>query len=302
MKKLWIIFGFSCIGLPVAAQSDHTLWFAEPASYFEETLVLGNGKTGASVFGGVEKDSIYLNDATLWSGEPVNANMNPDAYKAIPEIRAALARGDYKLADELQKKVQGKFSESYAPLGTLILDFEAAEKPVSYRRDLDISDAVSSVTYTLSGVTYKREYFVSHPAGVLVIRITSSQKGALNFSVRFGSRLRFKTSAAAGRLSIAGYAPVHADPNYLGDRPNALVFDEQRGTRFAGLVAIRSTGGKVTATDTSLICAGGTVAEVLVSLATSFNGFDKNPATEGADAAGLAKSSSPVPWVSPMKP
>ena len=81
------------------AQSDHILWYNQPAQYFEESLVLGNGKMGASVFGGVASDKIYLNDATLWSGEPVDANMNPEAYKNLPAIREALKNEDYKLAD-----------------------------------------------------------------------------------------------------------------------------------------------------------------------------------------------------------
>ena len=62
------------------------LWYKQPAHYFEETLVLGNGKMGASVFGGIESDKIFLNDATLWSGEPVDPNMNPEAYKNLPAI------------------------------------------------------------------------------------------------------------------------------------------------------------------------------------------------------------------------
>ena len=68
-------------GSNLLAQSDHVLWYNQPATYFEESLVLGNGKMGATVFGGVQSDKIYLNDATLWTGEPVNANMCPDAYK-----------------------------------------------------------------------------------------------------------------------------------------------------------------------------------------------------------------------------
>jgi len=68
------------------AQSANTLWYNKPAQYFEESLVLGNGKMGASVFGGVLSDKIFLNDATLWSGGPVDANMNPEAYKNIPAI------------------------------------------------------------------------------------------------------------------------------------------------------------------------------------------------------------------------
>src|SRR5271156_2767687 len=91
------------------AQSDHTLWYKQPAACFEESLVLGNGRVGASVFGGVKTDKICLNDATLWSGEPVDANMNPEACKNLPAIREALKNEDYPLADKLNKQLQGKY-------------------------------------------------------------------------------------------------------------------------------------------------------------------------------------------------
>ena len=124
MKKLTLtLLGFSLFIINAFSQSDKVLWYKKAAQHFEESLVLGNGRVGATVFGGVTSDKIYLNDATLWTGEPVNPNMNPEAYKNIPAIRAALANEDYKLADSLQKKVQGTFSQSYAPLGTLFIDF-----------------------------------------------------------------------------------------------------------------------------------------------------------------------------------
>ena len=80
------VFSFLFLGLlwqcgTSLAQNVNTLWYNKPATHFEEALVLGNGKTGATVFGGVLSDQVYLNDATLWSGEPVDPNMNPDAYK-----------------------------------------------------------------------------------------------------------------------------------------------------------------------------------------------------------------------------
>jgi alpha-L-fucosidase 2 len=89
------------------AQNSDEIWFDKPANYFEETLVLGNGKMGTSIFGGVQNEKIYLNDITLWSGEPMNHNNNPEAYKNLPEIRAALKAENYKLADSLNKKLQG---------------------------------------------------------------------------------------------------------------------------------------------------------------------------------------------------
>jgi alpha-L-fucosidase 2 len=262
------------------AQSINTLWYKQPAKYFEETLVLGNGKIGASVFGGVETDQIYLNDITLWSGEPVNANMNPEAYKNLPAIREALKNEDYKLADQLQRKLQGKFSESYAPLGTLFLNFEQKGEFRNYRRELDISRAVSTVSYELNGVKYSREYFISYPDQVMVIRLTADQKGALNFKLGFDSQLKYKAKADGDLLTIAGYAPAHAEPNYR-NVPNPIVFDENKGTRFSALMKIKSTNGKISASESSVQLSGGTEALVYVSIATSFNGFDKNPVTEG---------------------
>jgi alpha-L-fucosidase 2 len=190
MKKPFLVVLIGILYLSSFSQSSSKLWYKQPAQFFEETLVLGNGKAGASVFGGVESDKIYLNDITLWSGEPVDPNMNPEAYKNIPEIRAALDKHDFELADKLQRKIQGKFSESYAPLGTMFLDFRIDGRPYNYYRELDISTAVSKVTYQIDEVKYTREYFVSHPDQVFVIRLTSDKKGQLNFNIRFESLLK----------------------------------------------------------------------------------------------------------------
>ena len=270
------------------AQSDHVLWYQRPAEYFEETLVLGNGKMGASVFGGVEKDKILLNDATLWSGEPVQPNMNPEAYKHLPEIRAALQQENYPLADALNKKLQGSFSQSYAPLGTLNLDFGHSIPAQNYYRELDLSKAVSLVRYSVGGVDYEREYFISHPDQVMVIRLKSSKKGALHCAIGFESQLKYEVSNSSTVLEVNGYAPIHAAPSYLGDIPNAVIFDAQKGTRFTTLVHIKDTDGNVRIANGQLLLEGATTATVVLSVATSFNGFDQNPATHGVDNKALA--------------
>ncbi len=270
------------------AQSANTLWYRQAAQYFEESLVLGNGKMGASVFGGVKSDQIYLNDATLWSGQPVDPNMNPEAWKNLDAVRQALKNEDYKLADQLNRKIQGRFSESYAPLGTLFLDFNHEGEAQHYRRELNISEAVSNVSYEVNGVSFTREYFVSYPDQVMVIKLTSSRPGALNFGVRFESQLKNSVSVFNHILQANGYAPVHTEPIYRGARPDAIVFDENKGTRFATRVEIKNKDGNLTTGDHSVGLSGGTEALVFISVATSFNGFDKNPATEGLDAGLLA--------------
>lgn len=288
MKNLLLIL-LIITSISAFSQSADKLWYNQPAQYFEESLVLGNGRVGASVFGGVESDKIYLNDATLWSGEPVDPNMNPEAYENIPAIREALKNEDYKLADELQRKVQGKFSESYAPLGTMFIDFKTEGKLQKYYRELDISNAVSTVIYEVDGVKYTREYFVSHPDKVFVIRLTSDKKEKLDFDIKFESLLKYKVEASDNELAASGYAPITALPSYLGDRENAVVFVEGKGTRFSSLFSIQKTDGEMVQTENTLGVKNATEAVILVSIATSFNGFDKNPATEGLDNVAIAQ-------------
>ena len=272
------------------SQSTSVLWYKNPAQYFEESLVLGNGKMGASVFGGVKSDQIYLNDITLWSGEPVNPNMNPEAYKNIAAVREALKNENFKLADELNRKIQGKFSESYAPLGTLFLEMNHDGEFKNYYRELDISKALSKVTYEVNGVKFTREYFISYPDQIMVIKLTSSQKGALNFGVKFESQLKNSVTVAENTLNAKGYAPTHAEPNYVGEKSNAVTFNENKGIRFATLIKIKNKDGKLISTDHSIGLSNGTEALVFVSVATSFNGFDKNPVTEGKNADLIAST------------
>lgn len=278
---LLLLLTLTCSLVARAQQPDKTLWYKQPAQYFEESLVLGNGTHGASVFGGVQSDKIFLNDATLWSGEPVRADMNPDAYQHVPAVREALKNEDYKEADGLNRKLQGKFSESYAPLGTLFIDFGHDSNAQNYYRQLNLADAVSSLNYQVNGVKYTREYFVSHPDQVMVVRLSSSQQGALRFSVKFSSLLNNRVAVTTNTLIANGYAPIHTEPNYRGDMPNAVVFDPAKGTRFTTLVRVKATDGRVVTTDSTVGIEGGTEALIFVAIATSFNGSDKNPATDG---------------------
>ena len=286
LKSVSLVFVFSFIYSKTNAQSSHVLWYNQPAEFFEESLVLGNGKLGATVFGGVNSDKIYLNDATLWSGEPVNAKMNPEAYKNIPAIREALKDENYKLAEELNKKVQGKNSEKYSPLGTLEINNAEKGKAVNYHRELDISNAVSKVTYEMAGIKYTREYFVSAPDQIMVIKLTSDQKGALNFDINLKSLLKSNVEVRNNILVMRGSAPINENAGYTV-LPKYLDVKE-RGTRFTTLVQIKKTDGKITSSRESLTLKDATEAIIYISVATSFNGFDKNPATEGVDDVSIA--------------
>jgi alpha-L-fucosidase 2 len=286
IKKTFFILLLTSCYTNISAQSKNVLWYKQPAEFFEESLVLGNGKMGATVFGGANSDKIYLNDITLWSGEPVNANMSPEAYKNIPAIREALQNENYKLAEELNKKVEGKNSESYAPLGTLEINNSEKGKAVNYHRELDLSKAISKVSYEMAGIKYTREYFVSAPDKVMIIKLTADQKGALNFDINLKSLLKSNVEVRNNILVLKGSAPIHENAGY-NVSPKYLSLKE-RGTRFTGLVQITKTDGKITSSRESLTLTDATEAIIYVSVATSFNGFDKNPASEGLDDVSIA--------------
>jgi alpha-L-fucosidase 2 len=281
-----LFFAFIQINI---AQSTTKLWFDKPATYFEECFVLGNGKMGASVFGGITSDKIYLNDVTLWSGEPVNPNMNPEAYKYIPKVREALANENYKLADELNRNIQGKYSESYAPLGTLFIDFKHKSEVQNYYRELDITKAVSKVNYQVDGVKFSREYITSHPDQIMVIKLSADKKEALNFTVKMNSLLKNNTSTNSKTLKVDGYAPYYVAHTIQKNIKDAVRFNKNRGTRFSSYLKIENKGGTLIYTDSTLTVNGATEAKLYLSIATSFNGFDKDPAKEGLDNKAIAK-------------
>lgn len=266
------------------------LWYDAPATYFEETLVLGNGQQGATVFGGISTDKIYLNDLTLWSGEPVNPNMNPQAYKNLPAVRKALEEKNYKKAGELIKKLQGKFSESYAPLGTMLIDFNDDPYITDYYRELDLNNAIAKVKSISNTNTIEREYLVSNPDKIFAIHLTSKKPGGLNFTVRFESLLMHTSLVNNQVLQTNGIAPVKADPNYVQKTRNAILFDKKRGTRFSSFIQIKSNHGKVAHSDSTISIAEATDATIYVSMATSFNGYDKDPATNGVNNVAIAQA------------
>lgn len=271
----------------VQAQSDKVLYYNKPAQFFEESLVMGNGKMGASIFGGVYKDQINLNDATLWTGEPTRLEeINPLAYQNLPLVRQALKEENYPLADSLNKKMQGKRTSSYSALGTLLFDYNHQGEVSNYKRQLDLNEAISTTSYTINNVDYKRSYFVSYPDKVIAIRIEASKPGTLSFAIRFKSVLPFKNAFIAGSTLVStGTAAVYAS---YTDR--SLLFDSSRGTRFVSLAKMMEHDGQLIVTDSSISIKNGSYALIYIVLATSFNGFDKDPNSEGVDELALAKA------------
>ena len=273
--------------------SAQVMRYDRPASFFEEAIVIGNGTIGAAVYGGVERDRLSLNDITLWSGEPDSTIFSPQASEAIPAVRALLEKEDYVAADREARRIEGHFSQSYQPLGNLWLEFPGQISVTDYSRSLDLETARAVTSYSAGGYSYRREYFASAPDSMIVLRVTTDCPTGVNFNIYYDTPHPNEKSVSDGVMSVDGYGPYFAYPVYYNGSEQKNFYDPQRGTRFATRVRIDVRGGgEVIADDSSgcLRASGVRDAVVYVTNVTSFNGFDRNPASDGRPCRELADS------------
>ena len=273
MKKL-ILTVFAALLSIAAIAEDLKLWYDRPANYWVEALPLGNGHLGAMVYGIAARDTIQLNEDTFWSGSPYN-NYNPKAKNKLEEIRTLINQGEYVEAQRLgmenitaDKSITGH-GMIYESLGNLILDFPVAAGGVTdYRRELDISNAVAKVEYTVNGVKYTRETFASLTDDLIIIHITASRPGMVTFDTSFVPPLK-KTRTLADVEVMPG-----SDNTLRVDCYHAKEAEENIPNRLKAAVYIKVTadGGKETADtgNASIRVKGADSATIYISAATNF--------------------------------
>ena len=265
-----------------------TLHYDRPADYFEEALVIGNGTMGGIVYGGTQTDRISLNDITLWTGEPCNMNIySPDAHKTIPAIREALRQGDYRKADQLQREVQGHFSQNYQPLGQLAIEYlDTMAAVTDYRRWLDIGDATAHTSYQRGGYRYTTEYFATNPDSGMVVRITTTNPKGIRARFSLSCQLRHSRSVQNGNTLITdGYAGYASLPSYY-DAKEKFAYDPGRGIHFRTKVLV--SGKNTRAEGENIVVDGAREVTLYIVDATSFKGYDKDPVKEGKPYKTLA--------------
>jgi alpha-L-fucosidase 2 len=357
-----------------------TLWYESPATGWQtEALPIGNGRLGAMIFGGVDRERIALNEESVWSGSRTNWNRG-NASQNLPKIRDLLLAGkndeaealvnqtftctggreqhqevarqvaeavkpgaeergwtEYTLADG--KAVKGArimeigdravlrhhlelAKEQLAGLGVLRIDasarngtvhvngekvgelggwqasghdtfardvgrllkagdnviaihcsnyrrrgqlpvavsLEPAAAPQTYRRSLDLRDAVAAVRYETNGVTHTREAFASAPDEVMVFRFSAGQPGKISFAATLDRLQNFETRAdgASGLLMTGNTASGQRDVE---------------GMKFAARLHALNSGGKVTVEGDTLRVDAADEVVLLVAAATNYQGF-----------------------------
>ena len=293
-KKSLLLFCILSISYTYS-QNDLKLHYNQPAVEWTEALPIGNGTLGAMVFGRVDTELIQLNEATLWSGGPVQKNVNPNAFKNLALIREELKKENYEKAYELTKNMQGAYSESFMPLGDLILtqDF-GGNKPDYYNRSLDIQTGLAVTSFKIGGINYKREIFASAPAQCIVMKLSADQLKKISVILDASSLLKNEKMIQNQSLVLKGKAPSHSDPNYIDYNKEPVIYTDTtgcRGMRFELIIKPQVKDGSVSYEGNKIVIKNASEIVLFLSAATSFNGFDKCPDSEGKDEHKLAERS-----------
>ncbi len=276
----WVISGVSVYaGESIAVSGDATpptepmsVWFVQPAKSFHESSLVGNGRLGAMDFGGVDSERIVLNESSVWSGGPYDADKT-DAWKSVADIRQKLFSGDiagankvlnenFHWADGTKRWDENQFG-CYQTLGDLTLNFKDATGAVTnYRRDLNLMRGYAHTQYTQNGISFTRDLVASKPDEVIALHLKADKPGALSFVAALSRKQQVK---------------AHADGNYYVIE-GQLTFDKPggggQGLRYRSELGISIKGGTVTVTDQGITVTHADDAVLVVSAGTNmFNNY-----------------------------
>lgn len=268
VRSIWFS-GCIFLSTTLTFGKEYKLWYNAPATVWEEALPIGNGRIGAMVYGNPLQEVYQLNEESIWSGYPQDWN-NPKAANALPQVREAVDRGDYAKASELWKaNAQGPYTARYLPMANLMLDQLTRGEARNLYRELNISNALSTVTYEADGVKYRRTSFISYPDQVMVIKIAADRPQAVSLHIRLNSLLRYTVQTKGEKTLILN----DKAPAYVANRdydPHQVVYDDKRGTQFKVQVELLPDGGHCEANDSALTVRNANEVVLLLSAVTDF--------------------------------
>jgi len=230
---------------------------------------LGNGRIAAMVFGNPAKEQLQLNESSFWSGEP-SRNDNPAGLEGLDSIRSYIFGGNYARANTLSNKfltAKQLHGSKFQVIGDLNLAFKNCDKYTDYYRELDLEKAITTTTYKVGEVTFKREVLASQPDQVIVIRLTASKPGQLSFTASFDGQLQ-KTSTAldAQTLEMTGISSTHE--GVTGQ------------VKFDARVKIINSGGTKSVESNGISVNKANEVVILISIATNFVDYKTLTANE----------------------
>lgn len=222
--------------MSVSAQ-EARLWYDAPADEWMKSLPIGNGRSGAMVFGGVEEETVCLNESSMWAGEYDPNQEKPFGRERLDALRKLFFEGKIEEGNRIagQELVGTPHSfGTHLPIGDVKFKFaypESGEGPRGYRRELDMQTAVAKVSFKIGKTRYTREYIASNPQDAVILNFTADKKQSVSFEMR---------------MDMITKAEVHTEGNQLVFDGQALFPNQGTGgVMFQGRVAVKAQGGTV---------------------------------------------------------
>ncbi|MFD7158779.1 glycoside hydrolase N-terminal domain-containing protein [Kribbella sp. NPDC059898] len=257
---------------------SHLLWFRSPAPDWFEALPLGNGHLGAKVYGRVLDERIVLNLDDVWSGDGPRTLTVPDGPAVLADVRRLLLdEGDQLAATERTRALQGPLVESYQPLADLVITSDV-EDAADYRRSLDLRTGIAAVDYTVDGVRYRRETYVSAPDQVLVWTLIADNP-VVDLTVGLESRHPVRAVVADGTYGVVGRAPSDLTIEYR-QSADPVRYEDGRGIGFGVALRVFSDGAVTIPADGDaggVVVRGASRVTVVLAAASTFAGWSVPP-------------------------
>lgn len=262
-----------------ATGTEDRLFYRRPAKIWEETLPLGNGRLGLMTDSGTRHEHITLNEISMWSGCEADYR-NPEAASCLPEIRSLLFEGKNAEAQALmyerflpRKEISDARYGTYQTLGALDIDYDFPVndgcgpdlQPVEYIRELIMDEGVARSSFIMDGIRYSKEFFASRADDVMVLRLTSSEKGALSFKAVLS---RQENAAAGVEHKKCGRRKAHA-ATLEGSLESGI--PGKKGISYKVSMTVASSDGKVVYSDGAITLTGASEATLIISAATSYS-------------------------------
>ncbi len=268
-----VLFAVVCFISQRTNADDSTLrlWYEHPAKEWVEALPVGNGRLGAMVFGGVPNERIQFNEDTLWTGVPRDY-INPNALETLPKVRQLLFEGKQREAQNTANDMMSVplRQEAYQPFGDVNIEFPNHQSATEYHRELDLNNAVATTTYTVDGVSFKREVFSSFPDQVIVVRLSSDKDNSIDCSISQTSPhpdidIDNGITDTGAYLSLKGQLHEYGHPTTKSYKPSCL--------RFESLLHIEIKDGNFALTQNGVNVVGASEVVLRLCAATSYKNF-----------------------------
>ncbi len=185
----------------------YILWYDKPSEQdYYKGIPIGNGYMGCMIYGDPHTDIIHINEGTIWTGSPYENNVGQTKYIELREKQLTDINQDRDWETGLILGKQSGYNvdhgQTFQYAGQLLLNFDHDYDKESYRRELDINNAIASCSYVVGNTEYKKDFFASHTSNIMAVQITSS--GKLDFSISFVSDMNGKVSYEGDEIIYDG--------------------------------------------------------------------------------------------------